>query len=95
MRWTQRLLEKLPIERIKFYVSKKYHRKASNLYVLQITCKYGLEVGRNYNLSKYKNLKVRKYLSEKEEVIMDGNNFRLVREKSEIEKSGKLVSTSI
>lgn len=45
-------------EEIKAYMLEKYGLKVSSLYISQIKRKCGLEVGRNYNLSKKEDAKV-------------------------------------
>ena len=47
----------------------KFGLKVSNLYILQVKRKYGLDVGQNYNLSKKRNTKVPQCPLEKEDAI--------------------------
>ena len=54
---------------IKDYVKKQTGLSVSSLYISQIKRKCGLEVGRNYNLSKKENARVPQCPSEKEEAI--------------------------
>ena len=70
---------KATYEEIKAYVWEKHHLKVSNLYVSQIKRKCGLEVGQNYNLSKFENQKLPKCTPEKEAAIMDAlKHFQMI-----------------
>ena len=44
--------------------------KVSNLYIVQIKKKFGLDVGENFNLPKFENAKQPKCTQEKEEAII-------------------------
>ena len=58
-------------EQIKAYVLEHTGLKVSSLYISQIKRKCGLDVGRNYNLSKKEDAKVPKCPPEKEAAIME------------------------
>lgn len=49
----------------------KHGLKVSNLYISQVKCKCGLEVGQNYNLSTKENAKVPQSSPEKEAAIIE------------------------
>ena len=55
---------------IKAYVLEKYSLKVSSLYISQVKRKCGLDVGKNYNLSKKEETKVPQCPPEKEKAIM-------------------------
>lgn len=59
---------------IKNYVFNKYGLKVSTLYIAQIKKKYGIEVGKNYNVSK-KHTRVPNCPVEKEEAIVDALRY--------------------
>ena len=70
---------KATYEEIKAYVWDKHHLKVSSLYISQVKRKCGLEVGQNYNLSKFENPKVPKCPPEKEAVIMGAlKHFQMI-----------------
>ncbi len=70
---------KATYEEIKAYIWDKHHLKVSSLYISQIKHKCGLEVGQNYNLSKFENPKVPKCPPEKEAVIMGAlKHFQMI-----------------
>ncbi len=54
---------------IKAYVLEMFGLKVSTLYISQIKRKCGLDVGRNYNLSKKENAKVQQCPPEKEKAV--------------------------
>ena len=54
---------------IKAYVLEMFGLKVSTLYISQIKRKCGLDVGRNYNLSKKENAKVPQCSPEKEKAV--------------------------
>ena len=58
---------KATYQEIKDYVLKEFGLKVSNLYISQIKCKYGIEVGENYNVLKSENTRVSQCPKEKEE----------------------------
>ena len=58
-------------EKIKAYVLEHTGVKVSSLYISQVKRKCGLDVGKNYNLSKKENAKVPKCPPEKEKAIME------------------------
>ena len=58
---------KATYQEIKDYGPKGFGLKASNLYISQIKCKYGIEVGENYNVLKSENTRVSQCPKEKEE----------------------------
>ena len=58
---------KATYQEIKDYGPKEFGLKASNLYISQIKCKYGIEVGENYNVLKSENTRVSQCPKEKEE----------------------------
>lgn len=62
---------KATYEELKQYILDKHGMKVSNLYISQIKRKYGLEVGKNYNVSKTEDAKVPQCTPEKEAAIMD------------------------
>lgn len=62
---------KATYEEIKSYVKDKFDFKVSSLYVSQIKRKCGLEVGKNYNISKKENHPIPNCPPEKEDAIMD------------------------
>ena len=66
-------------EEIKDYVLNKHDMKVSNLYISQIKKKCGLEVGKNYNVSKKENPIVPNCPPEKEEAIKEAlKNFKMI-----------------
>ena len=70
---------KATYEEIKAYIWDTHHLKVSSLYISQIKRKCGLEVGKNYNLSKSENPKVPKCPPEKEAAIMDAlKHFQMI-----------------
>ena len=62
---------KATYDEIKAWVWEHYGLKVSSLYIAQIKRKCGLEVGKNYNLSKSDNPKVPTCPKEKEEAIVE------------------------
>ena len=62
-------------EQIKAYVLEKYGLKVSSLYISQVKRKCGLDVGKNYNLSKKADAKVPQCPSEKEAAIMEALKY--------------------
>ena len=62
-------------EQIKAYVQEHTGLKVSSLYISQVKRKRGLDVRRNYNLSKKKNAKVPQCLPEKEAAIMEALKY--------------------
>jgi wobble nucleotide-excising tRNase len=70
---------KATYEEIKDYVLKKNDMKVSNLYISQIKRKCGLEVGKNYNVSKKENPIVPNCPPEKEEAIREAlEHFKMI-----------------
>lgn len=70
---------KATYEEIKDYVLKKNDMKISNLYISKIKRKCGLEVGKNYNVSKKENLIVPNCPPEKEEAIREAlEHFKMI-----------------
>ena len=66
---------KATYDEIKAYVLEKYGLKVSSLYISQVKRKCGLDVGKNYNLSKKENAKVPKCPPEKETAIMEALKY--------------------
>lgn len=66
---------KATYEEIKGYVLEKYGLKVSSLYISQVKRKCGLDVGKNYNLSKKADAKVPQCPSEKEAAIMEALKY--------------------
>ncbi|MGF3141637.1 23S rRNA (uracil(1939)-C(5))-methyltransferase RlmD [Facklamia sp. P13064] len=66
---------KATYEEIKNYVLKKHNMKVSNLYISQVKKKCGLEVGKNYNVSKKENPIVPNCPPEKEEAIREALEY--------------------
>ena len=62
-------------EQIKAYVLEHTGLKVSSLYISQIKCKCGLDVGQNYNLSKKEDAKVPQCPPEKEAAIMEALKY--------------------
>lgn len=62
---------KAAYEEIKSYMENKFDFKVSSLYIAQIKRKCGLEVGKNYNISKKENRIIPNCPPEKEDAIMD------------------------
>ena len=60
---------KATYQEIKDYVLKESGLKVSSLYISQVKCKCGIEVGENYNLPKSENARVPQCPKEKEEAI--------------------------
>ena len=60
---------KATYQEIKDYVLKEFGLKVSNLYISQVKCKCGIEVGENYNLPKSENARVPQCPKEKEDAI--------------------------
>lgn len=56
---------------IRKYVSEKFGAKVSSLYIAQVKRKYGLDLGKNYNVSKKTDARVPICPKDKEEFIMD------------------------
>ncbi len=56
---------------IKDYVPEQNGLKVSSLYISQVKCKCGPDVGKNYNLSKKEDAKQPQCPPEKEEAIME------------------------
>ena len=70
---------KATYEEIKAWVWEHHQLKVSALYISQIKRKCGLEVGKNYNLSKSDNPKVPKCPKEKEDAIMEAlREFKMI-----------------
>lgn len=70
---------KATYEDIQSYVEKEHELKVSNLYISQIKRKYGLEVGKNYNVSKKENQVVPHCPQDKEEAIRDAlRHFQMI-----------------
>lgn len=70
---------KATYEEIKDYVLMKNDMKVSNLYISQIKRKCGLEVGKNYNVSKKENPIVPNCPPEKEEAIREAlEHFKMI-----------------
>lgn len=70
---------KATYDEIKAYAWDKHHLKVSSLHISQIKHKCRLEVGQNYNLSKFENPKVPKCPPEKEAAIMDAlKHFQMI-----------------
>ena len=63
--------KKATYEEIKAWVWEHHQLKVSSLYISQVKRKCGLEVGKNYNLSKSDNPKVPQCPKEKEDAIME------------------------
>ena len=64
---------------IKAYVLQKHGLKVSSLYISRVKRKCGLDVGKNYNLSKKEDVKVPQCPPEKEAAIMDTlKHFRMI-----------------
>lgn len=71
---------------IKAYIKEKFGVKISSLYIAQIKRKYGLDLGKNYNLSKKENARVPTCPKEKEAYIMDAlKHFRMLDVSVEME----------
>lgn len=71
---------------IKAYIKEKYGVKVSSLYIAQIKRKYGLDLGKNYNLSKKENARVPTCPKEKEAYIVDAlKHFRMLDMSVEME----------
>ena len=66
---------KATYDEIKAYVLEKYGLKVSSLYISQVKRKCGLDVGKNYNLSKKADAKVPQCPSEKEAAIMEALKY--------------------
>lgn len=66
---------KATYDEIKAYVLDKYGLKVSSLYISQVKRKCGLDVGKNYNLSKKETAKVPKCPPEKETAIMEALKY--------------------
>ena len=66
---------KATYEEIKEYVLEKHGLKVSSLYISQVKRKCGLDVGKNYNLSKKADAKVPQCPSEKEAAIMEALKY--------------------
>ena len=60
---------KATYQEIKDYVLKEFGLKVSSLYISQVKCKCGIEVGENYNLPKSENARVPQCPKEKEDAI--------------------------
>ena len=56
---------------IKDYVLKEHGLKVSNLYILQVKRKCGIEVGENYNIPKTEDIRQPQCPGEKEKAIRD------------------------
>ena len=67
---------------LKNYILEKHGLKVSSLYIAQIKRKYGIEVGRNYNLSKKENKKALICPKEKESAIVDALKYYRMLPKS-------------
>ena len=66
---------KATYDEIKAYVLEKHGLKVSSLYISQVKRKCGLDVGKNYNLSKKADAKVPQCPSEKEAAIMEALKY--------------------
>ena len=66
---------KATYDEIKAYVPEKHGLKVSSLYISQVKRKCGLDVGKNYNLSKKADAKVPQCPSEKEAAIMEALKY--------------------
>lgn len=70
---------KATYEAIRNHVLDKHGMKVSNLYISQIKRKCGLEVGKNYNISKKEKQIIPKCPPEKEEAIREALlHFRMI-----------------
>lgn len=70
---------KAAYEEIEKYVLDKYDFKISNLYIAQVKRKCGIEMGKNYNISKKENLIIPRCLKDKEEAIMNAlEHFQMI-----------------
>lgn len=70
---------KATYEEIKEYVLEKHGLKVSSLYISQVKRKCGLDVGKNYNLSKKEDAKVPQCPPEKEAAIMEAlKHFQMI-----------------
>lgn len=71
---------------IKEYIMEKFGVKVSTLFIAQIKRKYGLNLGKNYNLSKKENARVPTCPKAKEAYIMDAlKHFRMLDMSVEME----------
>ena len=71
---------------IKEYIMEKFGVKVSTLFIAQIKRKYGLDLGKNYNLSKKENARVPTCPKAKEAYIMDAlKHFRMLDMSVEME----------
>lgn len=61
---------KATYDMIKKYISDKYETKVSSLYIAQVKRKYGLEIGKNYNISKKDDARVPNCPVDKEKMIV-------------------------
>ena len=70
---------KATYDEIKEYVLEKHGLKVSSLYISQVKRKCGLDVGKNYNLSKKEDAKVPQCPPEKEAAIMEAlKHFQMI-----------------
>lgn len=61
---------KATYDMIKKYISDRYKTKVSSLYIAQVKRKYGLEIGKNYNISKKDDARVPNCPVDKEKMIV-------------------------
>lgn len=76
---------KATYDTIKKYIFDKYRTKVSSIYIAQVKRKYGLEVGKNYNISKKDSAKVPICPVDKEKIIVAAlRHFQMLPMKSKI-----------
>ena len=76
---------------IRKYVSEKFGAKVSSLYIAQMKRKYGLDLGKNYNVSKKTNARVPVCPKDKEGFIVDAlKHYKMLDTDVEMKEQGDL-----
>ena len=76
---------------IRKYVSEKFGAKVSSLYIAQVKRKYGLDLGKNYNVSKKTNARVPVCPKDKEGFIVDAlKHYKMLDTDVEMKEQGDL-----
>lgn len=76
---------------IRKYVSEKFGAKVSSLYIAQVKRKYGLDLGKNYNVSKKTDARVPVCPKDKEGFIIDAlKHYKMLDADVEMKEQGDL-----
>ena len=74
---------------IRRYVSEKFGAKVSSLYIAQVKRKYGLDLGKNYNVSKKTDARVPTCPKDKERFIIDAmKHYKMMDADVEMKEQG-------